>query len=133
MITINPVGLSSTLAASGEKITSDKLRIEVELTEKFCGTGRGSSISPQTALFYTPGTPTIVGSTLFIPITATMTIITPRNNRAITQVFSEEFTVAFQNRDTVPGKVIIESEGHLEGVKGKCKYSYNDSLLIILD
>lgn len=75
------------------------------------------------------------GTTVFVPVTARISIVVGGGCNAKTQLFTEQFYVAFQGQTAVPTAVTITSVGRLQG--GSCvkcgrayAYSVNDSLTI---
>ena len=81
--------------------------------------------------------PVLNGTTVFVPIVATITITTPNacKCQAETQVINERFVVAFQGRTTLPTSVTINQLGMTQGLikivcgKSNC-YAINSSLSI---
>lgn len=77
------------------------------------------------------------GTTVFVPIVATITITTPNacKCQAETQVINERFVVAFQGRTTLPTSVTINQLGMTQGLikivcgKSNC-YAINSSLSV---
>lgn len=82
-------------------------------------------------------TPVLNGTTVFVPIVATITITTPNacKCQAETQVINERFVVAFQGRTTLPTSVTINQLGMTQGLikivcgKSNC-YAINSSLSV---
>lgn len=78
------------------------------------------------------------GTTVFVPVTARVTVVTQGCGcNAKTQLFTEQFYVAFQGQTAVPTAVTITSVGRVQG--GACvqcgcahAYSINDSLVITI-
>ena len=98
-----------------------------------------SSVQPQATVTYSTRNLKFDGSTVFVPITATITIVTPgcKCNSKI-QLFTENFTVAFQGQTGLPKATKIESVGRTMGgadVRCGCARSYaiNDSLVISIE
>lgn len=95
-----------------------------------------SSVQPQVTVTYSNRTPKFNGSTVFVPISAVITIVSPECPcRAKVQLFTENFIVAFQGQTGLPKSVRIESAGRVTGgadVHCGCAYSYriDDSLAI---
>lgn len=132
MLTISPVGLAAAPVAN-------QLSILATYREKLCGSFCiDSSVQPFASVEYSNGTPILNGTTVFIPITARITVITPGCGcNTKTQLFTEQFYVAFQGQTEVPTTVTITSVGRIQG--GSCvscgrarAYSINDSLVISL-
>lgn len=96
---------------------------------------------PQIAVTYTNGTPRLNGTTVFVPVTASITITTPANNCGCNphvQTFTENFEVAFQGYDALPTAVTIALLGRDQF--GSCvnacgiasAYTINDSLTVAI-
>lgn len=130
---LSPVGASVAPAAN-------QLRVLAVFKEKVCRAYCiDSTTQPQTTLVYKVGTTRLVGTTLYIPITATITVVTPNGCcNANTQVFSETFVLAFQEYSgTLTAGPTITSLGRdvqPSCVKCGCAHgvTVNDSLLITL-
>jgi hypothetical protein len=130
---LSPVGL-----ATGTQ-TANVLSVLATYKERLCHSFCiDSTLQPQVSVVYTRDAATLVGSTVFIPITAVITVVTPGCNcNATTQLYTERFTVAFQGRTALPTAVTITSVGRTQGGSNvKCgrahSYTINDSLTITL-
>jgi hypothetical protein len=132
MIRISPTGLSAVPVAN-------QLAVLVTFREKLCRPFCiDSSVQPLATIEYSTGTPVLNGTTVFVPITARITIVTPGCGcNAKTQLCTENFYAAFQGQTTLPTAVTITSVGRIQG--GSCvscgkasAYSINDSLQITL-
>lgn len=131
MIRLSPVGLAAAPVANQLSILAT---YKEKLCHPFCIT---SSVQPFATLEYTTGTPSLNGTTVFVPVTARLTIVTGSGCNAKTQLFTEQFYVAFQGQTALPTSVTVTSVGRLQGgscVKCGCAYSYsiNDSLTITI-
>lgn len=132
MVTLSPVGLA---AASVPNQVSLLATFKEKLCRPFC---IDSTVQPQVSVVYTRDNATLVGSTVFVPITAVITVVTPGCGcKATTQLFTEKFVAAFQGRTALPTAVTITSVGRTQG--GSCVkcgkafgYTVNDSLTIAL-
>lgn len=129
MIRLSPVGLAAAPVVNQLSILAT---YKEKLCHPFCIT---SSVQPLATLEYTTGTPSLNGTTVFVPVTARLTIVTGSGCNAKTQLFTEQFYVAFQGQTALPTSVTVTSVGRLQGgscVKCGCAYSYsiNDSLTI---
>ena len=132
MVHIAPVGLAAAPVANS-------LSILATFKEKLCRCVCSTSTNqPSATVTYKYDTPVLNGSTVFIPIVATVTIITPSCNcNAVTQVITERFMVAFQGQTALPTSVTITNDGQTQGLikiicgKSNC-YQINDSLTITL-
>ena len=132
MVTLSPVGLA---AASVPNQVSLLATFKEKLCRPFC---IDSTVQPQVSVVYTRDNATLVGSTVFVPITAVITVVTPGCGcKATTQLFTEKFVAAFQGRTALPTAVTITSVGRIQG--GSCVkcgkafgYTVNDSLTIAL-
>lgn len=93
--------------------------------------------NPFATVTYRNETPVLNGTTVFVPIVATITITTPNacKCQAETQVINERFVVAFQGRTTLPTSVTINQLGMTQGLikivcgKSNC-YAINSSLSV---
>lgn len=132
MIRLSPVGLASASVANQVSLLAT---FKEKLCRPFC---IDSSVQPSATVVYSYGTPTLNGTTVFVPITARITVVTPGCGcDAKTQLFTEQFYVAFQGRSALPASVVITSVGRVQG--GSCvkcgkayAYSVNDSLTIAI-
>ena len=71
-----------------------------------------STNQPESFVTYQHGTPILNGTTVFVPIIATVTIVTPGCGcAATTQVLTERFMAAFQEQSTLPTSIVIATEG----------------------
>lgn len=130
MVTLSPVGLA---AASVANQVSLLATFKEKLCRYVCST---SSNQPQATVTFRNETPTLNGTTVFVPIVATITIVTPGCScNAVTQVINERFVVAFQGRTTLPASVTITQLGMTQGLikvvcgKSRC-YAINSSLTV---
>ena len=131
MVRLSPVGLAAAPVANQLSILAT---YQEKLCHPFCIT---SSVQPLATLEYTAGTPSLNGTTVFVPVTARLTLVTGSGCNAKTQLFTEQFYVAFQGQTALPTSVTVTSVGRLQGgscVKCGCAYSYsiNDSLTITI-
>lgn len=106
--------------------------------EKLCRCVCATSTNqPFATVTYRNETPVLNGTTVFVPIVATITITTPNacKCQAETQVINERFVVAFQGRTTLPTSVTINQLGMTQGLikivcgKSSC-YAINSSLSV---
>ena len=131
MVRLSPVGLVAAPVAN-------QLSLLVTYREKLCHSFCiDSSIQPLATLQYTTGTPVLNGTTVFVPVTARITVVTGGGCKAKTQLFTEQFYVAFQGQTALPTSVTITSVGRVQG--GACvtcgraqAYSINDSVTITI-
>lgn len=131
MVRLSPVGLAAAPVAN-------QLSVLVTYREKLCQPFCiDSSIQPLATLQYTTGTPVLDGTTVFVPVTARITVVTGSGCKAKTQLFTEQFYVAFQGQTALPTSVTITSAGRVQG--GACvtcgcahAYSINDSVTITI-
>lgn len=130
---LSPVGASAAPAAN-------QLRVLAVYKEKLCRAFCvDSTVQPQTAVTYKVGTTRLAGSTLYIPITATISVVTPTSCcNATTQVFTETYVIAFQAYSGLPtvGPTITNLGRDIQPSCVKCGNAHgitvNDSLLITL-
>ena len=131
MIRLSPVGLAAAPVANQLSVLAT---FREKLCRPFC---IDSSIQPLATLQYSTGTPVLDGTTVFVPITARLSIVTGSGCNAKTQLFTEQFQVAFQGQTAVPTAVTITSVGRVQNganVQCGCAYAYsvNDSLTITI-
>lgn len=131
MLRLSPVGLAAAPVANQLSILAT---FREKLCHPFC---INSSVQPLATVQYSSGTPVLNGTTVFVPITARLTVVTGSGCNAKTQLFTEQFYVAFQGQTGVPTAVTITSVGQLQG--GSCvqcgcahAYSVNDSLTVAI-
>lgn len=132
MVTLSPVGLAAAPVANQAALLAT-------FKEKLCRcVCAASSNQPQAVVSYSNETPVLNGTTVFVPIVATITIVTPGCGcSATTQVIKERFMVAFQGRTTVPTSVTVAQLGTTQGLtkivcgKSNC-YVVNDSLTVTI-
>lgn len=132
MVTLSPVGLAAAPVANQLAVLAT---FKERLCRPFC---IDSSLQPQVTVNYTAGTPVLNGTTVFVPVTAVVTVVTPGCGcRAATQLFTEYFVAAFQGQTAVPTSVTITSVGRRQGGSDvQCgrahTYTLNDSLTIVI-
>lgn len=132
-VSLSPVGASAAPAAN-------QLRVLAVFKEKTCRPYCiDSTRQPQTTLTYKVGTTRLVGTTLYIPVTATTTIVNPGCCcNATTQIETDTFVLAFQGYSGLPtvGPTITSLGRDVQPDKVKCGCAYgvtvNDSLLVTL-
>ena len=132
MVTLSPVGLATAPVANQVSLLAT---FKEKLCRCVCAT---SSNQPQATVTYRYETPILNGTTVFVPIVATVTIVTPGCGcNATTQVINERFVVAFQGQTAVPASVTITSLGTTQGLikvvcgKSNC-YAINSSLTVAI-
>lgn len=130
MVTLSPVGLAAAPVANQVSLLAT---FKEKLCRCVCAT---SSNLPQATVAYRYETPTLDGTTVFVPIVATITIVTPGCGcNATTQVINERFVVAFQGATALPASVTITPVGTTQGLikivcgKSNC-YAINSSLTV---
>lgn len=131
MVTLSPVGLATAPVANSVSFLAT---FKERLCRCVCVT---STNQPQATVTYRNETPVLNGTTVFVPIVATITIVTPNACRceAETQVINERFVVAFQGRTTLPSSVTITPSGLTQGLikvicgKSNC-FAINSSLVV---
>lgn len=132
MVTLSPVGLAAAPVANQVSFLAT---FKERLCIPFCV---DSTIQPQVSVIYTKGTPTLSGTTVFVPIKAVITVVTPKCRcGANTQLFTENFTAAFQGRTALPSTITLTSLGTKQG--GACircgkahSYVFEDSLTVAI-
>lgn len=132
MITLSPVGLAAAPVVNQVSLLAV---FKEKLCRSVCST---STNQPQATVVYRYETPVLNGTTVFVPIIATITIVTPGCGcSATTQVINERFMVAFQGQTALPASVTITQDGLVQGLikimcgKSNC-YAINSSLTIAL-
>lgn len=131
MVRLSPVGLAAAPVVNQLSVLAT---FREKLCHPFC---IDSSVQPLATLVYSTGTPVLNGTTVFVPVTARVTIVTGSGCNAKTQLFTEQFYVAFQGQTAVPTSVTITSVGRVQGganVQCGCAYAYsiNDSLTVTI-
>lgn len=130
---LSPVGLSGAPVAN-------QLSVMASFKEKLCQPiCANNSNKPSAIVSYTAEPATLQGTTVFVPVTASIQLLTPGNCcKAIPQMFTEKFVVAFQGRTTLPTSVAIESVGTEQDIACVDKYGkahgylINDSITITI-
>lgn len=132
MVLLSPAGLAAAPVANS-------LALLATFKEKLCRTVCATSVNqPEAFVSYRNETPVLNGTTVFVPIVATVTIITPGCGcRAVPQVINERFVVAFQGQTALPTAVTISREGQTQGlIKVVCgksgNYAVNDSIVVTI-
>lgn len=132
MVNLSPVGLANAPVANQVSFLAT---YKERLCKPFC---INSTVQPQASVTYTTGTPRLVDTTVFVPITAVITIVTQCNCcNAKSQLYTENFYVAFQGRTALPTSVALTSVGRIsEGACVRCgkatHYRISDSLIVTL-
>lgn len=133
-VTISPVGLATAPVANELAFMAT---YKERLCRPFC---IDSTIQPQVSVVYTTGTPRLVDTTVFVPVKAVITIVTQVNRcgcNAHTQLFTENFVVAFQGQTALPTAVTLTNVGRDQfgsNVNCGCAHTYtiNDSLTLAI-
>lgn len=133
-VIISPVGLAAAPVANQ---LSFMATYKEKLCHPFCV---HSTIQPQVSVVYTTGTPRLVDTTVFVPVKAVITVVTQTNQcgcQAHTQLFTENFVVAFQGQTALPTAVTLANVGRDQygsNVNCGCAYTYtiNDSLTLTI-
>ena len=132
MVVLSPVGLATAPVANQVSFLAT---FKEKLCRSVCST---STNQPQATVAYNYEVPTLNGTTVFVPIVATITIITPGCGcNASTQVINERFIVAFQGRTAIPESVTITQNGLIQNLikvvcgKSNC-YAINSSLSVAI-
>lgn len=132
MVILSPVGLAAAPVAN-------QVSLLATFKEKLCrSVCSASSNQPSATVTYRYETPTLNGTTVFVPIVASVTIVTPGCKcGATTQVITERFIVAFQGSTTLPASVTITQLGATQGLikivcgKSNC-YAINSSITVAI-
>lgn len=128
-VSLSPVGLATTA------LTANQLSTMATFREKLCKSVcsiMGTASNIPVTIQYTSGTPILSGSTVYVPITATINI--PQFNRCGCsnngQQITEHFDVAFQGQTALPTvPPTITSVGRLVRAQGNC-ILINDSITV---
>lgn len=105
---LSPVGLS---AAQVPNRVSLLAIYKERLCRRVC---ENSTNQPEAFVTYQHGSPVLNGTTVFVPITTTVTIVTPGCGcAATTQVITEQFEATFQEQSTLPTSIVIATEGQV--------------------
>ena len=113
MVTLSPVGLAAAPVANQVSFLAT---FKEKLCKPFC---IDSTLQPVVTINYTVGTSRLVQTTVFVPITANISVVTqPGCCNAKTQLFTETFYAAFQGRTALPTNVTLTSSGRIIG--GAC-------------
>lgn len=129
---LSPVGASTAPVAN-------ELRLLAVFKEKLCHAYCvDSTVQPQTNVTYNIGTARLVGTTIYVPVTATITVVTRANCcEARTAIFTENFVVAFQGYTALPTSVVVNNLGR--DIQPSCVncgrargVTVNDSLNIVI-
>lgn len=131
---IQPVGLGAAQA-------TNTLNCLATYKENLCRRYNVNATNqPNVSVTYSTGTPTLSGTTVFVPITASITITTASTCGCYTQtqVATERFVVAFQGFTALPTAVTVNVVGtdRFPSCVNQCGtasvYSINDSLEIVI-
>lgn len=132
---LSPVGLAAAAVVN-------TLNVLVTIKERLCWKYNVNATNqPTIAVTYTNGTPVLNGTTVFVPITASVTITTPDNNCSCNphvQTFTERFVTAFQGYTALPTAVAITVNGRdqfptcVNSCSLASAYVINDSLTITI-
>lgn len=134
---ISPVGLATTALVANQ--VSVLATYNKKLCRPYCVNG---NVQPQASITYSYEQPILNGTTVFVPIVATISIISPvtgnRNMmRAQPLIYTEKWVAAFQGQTALPTAVTIASVGRTQKandvVCGKARgLSIFDSLTVAL-
>ena len=108
----SPVGLSAAPVANQLSVM---LTFKERLCQPICVLNDNQ---PSASVSYSAGNPTLVGTTVFVPIIAQIQILAPSSCcKAQPLIFTERFKVAFQGRTSLPTTTpVIESVGTDQGI-----------------
>lgn len=127
MVTLSPVGLAAAPVANQVSLLAT---FKEKLCRCVCAT---SSNQPFATVSFRNEAPVLNGTTVFVPIVANISILTP--GCAAPRTITERFMVAFQGRTTIPASVTISQLGMTQGLikivcgKSSC-YVINSSLTV---
>lgn len=133
---ISPVGLG---AAAVPNTLNFLATFKEHLCHKF---SVNATTQPTSTVTYTTGTPKFNGTTVFVPVSAQITITTPSNRCGCNQnvqTFTENFEVAFQGQTGLPTAVSAPTSvgiDKLASCVNACgiasAYTINDSLTLTI-
>lgn len=129
MVILSPVGLAAAPVANQVSFLAT---FKEKLCNWVCAT---SSNLPFATVAFRNETPTLNGTTVFVPVVASISISLP--GCTAPQTITERFVVAFQGRTTLPASVTITQNGMTQGLikivcgKSKC-YAINSSLTVTI-
>lgn len=106
MVILSPVGLATTALVADQ--VSLLATYKENLSKAFSTHG---GALPQITISYSTEAPILNQSTTFVPVVATISVVTPGCKTATTQIFTERYFVAFQGQTTLPTSVTITSVG----------------------
>lgn len=127
MVTLSPVGLATAPVANQVSLLAT---FKEKLCRCVCAT---SSNQPFATVSFRSETPILNGTTVFVPVIASISILTP--GCTTPQIITERFMVAFQGRTAIPASVTINQVGMTQGLikvvcgKSNC-YAINSSLTV---
>lgn len=132
--TISPIGLA---AAPVANTLSFMATYDEKLCRPFCV---DSTLQPQVSVVYTTGTPRLRDTTVYVPIKAVITVVTQTGTCgccAHTQLFTENYKVAFQDQTALPTAVTLtllgrDEEGTHVNCGKACSYTISDSLRVVI-
>lgn len=129
MVTLSPVGLAAAPVANQVSLLAT---FKEKLCNCVCAT---SSNQPFATVNYRYEQPVLNGTTVFVPIVASISIQSP--GCSAPRTITERFMVAFQGRTTVPAAVTITQLGMTQGlikiVCGKSNtYAINSSITVAI-
>lgn len=131
-VVLSPVGLS---AAPVENQLNAVATYKEKLSTPFPA---NMGITPQVNVSYTHGVSQLIGSTVFVPIVATISVLTPSGCCKTTpQVYTERFVAAFQGRSAEPTSVTITTVGTMQVNSAICHckvhgITLNDSIVVTI-
>lgn len=116
---LSPVGLSTAQVPNRVSLSAT---YKERLCRRVC---ENATNQPEAFVTYKTGTSIFNGTTVFVPVIATVTIVTPGCGcQATTQVIVEEFMATFQEQTT---NALMSAKGYSEYVK-KHGYHFTDAL-----
>jgi len=129
---LSPIGLSTTALVANQ--VSLLATFKERVCRSYCAHG---ALLPTASVSYTYGAPTLSNTTVFVPITAKITVVVPNGcGCTATQVFTEVFYAAFQGQTALPTSVTIASAGTIVGNSSACGktkvVTVEDSLVVTL-
>lgn len=116
MVVVKPAGLATTA------LVANQVSLTVSFIEQYHKPKGCKNSSPiQTSVSYSTGSLTTSGTSVFIPIIATITAVyLMRNGESKGVTFTEVFEVAMQGQDALASSVTIESLGRINNTSNSC-------------
>lgn len=132
MVIVRPAGVNSSAT------TENQVNLTVSYIEQYKKPRNCKSNVPiQTSVTYSTGNLFLAGTSLFVPIIATITsVYLTKNGGTTMRTFAETFDIAFQGQDSLTANINIDSLGRASKTNispcGVVTLFVDDSLIISL-